>query len=101
MESSYTLQRDYYLPSLKLPEQESKSISVWGQRHKNYLLYHHKIRYYNLLTSCKLAEYFADINKQAEEMYEIFVNQLVKKEAITYELKSENQMEWISCINNI
>lgn len=37
MESSYTLQRDYYLPSLKLPEQESKSIGVWGQRHKNYL----------------------------------------------------------------
>ncbi len=98
---SYTLQGDYYLPDLKLPEQDNNPIGIWGQRHKNYLLHHHKIRYYNLLTSCKLAEYLADINKQAEEMYEILVNQLVKQEAITDKLKSENQMEWVRCMNNI
>lgn len=97
----YTLQGDYYLPDLKLPKQDYRSIGIWGQRHKNYLLHHHKIRYYNLLTSCKLAEYLADINKQAEEMYETLVDQLAKQEVITDKFKSENQIEWVRRMNNI
>ena len=27
----YTLQSNYYLPDLKLPEQENKPIGLWGQ----------------------------------------------------------------------
>lgn len=34
---SYTLQGDYYLPDLTLPEQEDKPIGLWGQRHLKYI----------------------------------------------------------------
>lgn len=34
---SYTLQGDYYLPDLTLPEQEEKHIGLWGQRHLCYI----------------------------------------------------------------
>ena len=47
---TYTRQGDYNLPNLKLPEQESRVIGIWGQRRKRYLREHHKILYYNLLT---------------------------------------------------
>lgn len=65
----YTLQGDYYLLDLKLSEQDNRPIGIWGQRHKNYFLHHHKIRYYNLLTGCKLVKYLADLDERAEDMF--------------------------------
>lgn len=98
---SYTLQGDYYLPCLELPKQECKPIGIWGQRHKRYLQQYHKVRYYNLLTSCKLNDYLADINKQAEDMFSRLVKHMAEHEGITEKIKSENQMEWVGRINNI
>lgn len=40
---NYTLQGDYYLPNLELPEQEDKPIGLWGQRHLRYIKQHHKV----------------------------------------------------------
>lgn len=101
MKITYTIQGDYLLPNLTLPEQKNREIGVWGQRHKRYLLNHHKIRYYNLLTSCKLTDYLADINEQAENIYQSLINQLAEKEGVTEQLKAENPMIWIQRMNNI
>ena len=51
-EITYTRQGDYYLPDLKLPNQDNREIGIWGQRRRRYLRDHHKILYYNLLTQC-------------------------------------------------
>ena len=98
---SYTLQGDYYLPDLKLPEQPKVEIGIWGKRHLRYIKQHHKIRYTNLLTSCKLTAYLADIDEQAEELFFRLVNQLAEKEDVTEQLKAENQMLWVQRMNNI
>ena len=66
---SYTLQGDYYLPDLALPEQEDKPIGLWGQRHLRYIKQYHKVRYTSLLTGGKLNGYLADIDKHAEDMF--------------------------------
>ena len=101
MEITYTMQGDYLLPNLTLPEQENREIGIWGQRHKRYLLNHHKVRYYNLLTSCKLTDYLADINEQAENMCQLLVKQLAEQEGVTEQLKADYQMEWVGRMNNI
>ena len=101
MEIIYTMQGDYLLPNLTLPEQENREIGIWGQRHKRYLLNHHKVRYYNLLTSCKLTNYLADINEQAENMYQSLVTQIAEKEGVTEQLKAENPILWVQQMNNI
>ena len=98
---TYTQQGDYLLPDLKLPEQKNLAIGVFGQQHKNYLLNHHKISYYNLLTSCKLAEYLADVDIRANEMFANLVKQMTENESITEQLKAENPMFWIRSMNNI
>lgn len=95
------MQGDYLLPNLTIPEQENREIGIWGQRHKRYLLNHHKVRYYNLLTSCKLIDYLADINEQAENMYQLLVKQLSEKESVTEQLKAENSILWVQKMNNI
>lgn len=97
----YELQGDYYLPCLELPEQPKVEIWIWGKRHLRYIKQHHKIRYTNLLTRCKLTAYLADIDEQAEDMFFRLVKQLSEKEGVTEQLKADNQMLWVQKMNNI
>ena len=97
----YTLQGDYYLPDLKLPDQEDKPIGLWGQRHLRYIKQHRKILYINLLTSGKLNDHLTDIDKQAEDMFFRLVKQMAECEGVTEQLKADNQMEWVDRMNNI
>ena len=92
---TYTQQGDYLLPDLKLPEQPKVEIGIWGKRHLKYIKQYHKIRYFNLLTSGILATYLADIDREATEMYDRLVQQFVKQEGVTEQLKAENQMLWV------
>lgn len=98
---TYTQQGDYLLPDLKLPEQPKVEIGIWGKRHLIYLKNHHPIIYTNLLTSCKLTAYLADIDEQAEDMFFRLVKQLAEKEGVTEQLKADNQMLWVRKMNNI
>ncbi len=98
---TYTQQGDYLLPDLKLPKQPKVEIGIWGKRHLRYLKNHHPIIYINLLTSCKLTAYLADIDEQAEDMFFRLVKQLAEKEGVTEQLKADNQMLWVRKMNNI
>ena len=91
----YELQGDYYIPCLKLPEEEQQPIGLWGQRHLRHLKQSHKVLYYNLLTSGKLNSHIAEIDKQANDMFFRLVKELAEKENITEELKSNDQMLWV------
>ena len=97
----YELQGDYYIPCLKLPDEEQQPIGVWGQRHLRYIKQNRKVLYFNLLTSGKLNGYLADIDKQAEEMFLLIVKQMAEREGVTEQLKADNQMEWVAWMNNI
>ena len=97
----YTLQGDYYLPDLVLPVEETKSIGVWGQRHKRYLKEHKRVTYANSLTSGELNSYLADIDEQAEDMFSRLVKQMAGREGVTEQLKATNQMVWVAQMNNI
>lgn len=97
----YTRVGDYLLPDLKLPEEEQRPISVWGQRHRRYLKEHRRASYATLLTSGKLNGYLADIERQAEEMFLRLVKQMAEAEGVTEQLKADNQMEWVGRMNNI
>lgn len=91
----YEWQDAYYLPCLKLPEDETAHIGVWGRRHLRYLKQHHRVRYYNLLATGKLNSYLADVDRQAEELFSQLVKQMAEAEGITEALKAADQMEWV------
>ena len=98
---TYTQQGDYLLPDLKLLDQPKVEIGIWGKRHLRYLKNHRPIIYTNLLTSCKLTAYLADIDKEANEMFERIVKQLAEKEGVNEQLKANDQMLWVRKMNNI
>ncbi len=98
----YELIGDYYLiAGDDEPEEEQKPIGIWGQRHRRYLKNHRKVLYTNLLTSGKLNIYLADIDRQAEEMFERLTRQMAVAEYITEQLKATDQMVWVGRMNNI
>ena len=61
----------------------------------------HKVIYANLLTSGKLPEYLADIDRQAEELFLRLAKQTADAEGITEKLKASDQMEWVRQMNSI
>ena len=96
----YELVGDYYLIDGD-DEPEERPIGIWGQRHARYLKEHHKVVYYDLLTSGKLNSYLADLNEQAEEMFFQLVKELTEKEGISENLKAEKQMFWVQRMNAV
>lgn len=101
MGGTYTQVGDYFIPDLKLPEKETQSVGIWGQRHLRYLKEYRRVVYFNLLTSGKLNSYLADIDQQAENMFLRVVKELAENENVTEELKAENQILWVQKMNNI
>ena len=96
----YELVGDYYL-IVGDDEPEQEPIGIWGQRHLCYLRECHRVRYANLLTSGELNAYLADIDRQAEEMFERLIKQMADAEGITEKLKASDQMEWVGRMNNV
>jgi hypothetical protein len=97
----YELVGDYYLVVGDDEPEEDQPIGVWGQRHLRHLKRHHKVIYANLLTSGKLPEYLADIDRRAEELFLRLAKQMAEAEGITEKLKASDQMEWVGRMNNV
>ena len=93
MGGTYTMQGDYCLPDLTLPAEDERPIGVWGHRRLRYLKQHHKILYYNLLTSGKLQSYLADVEEDAQSLFFRLVKQYAEREGVTEQLKAEKPME--------
>ena len=98
---SYSQQGDYLLPTLTLPDENQRQISVWAMRHRRYLKSSHRVLYYNLLTSGKLNNYLADVDKRAKNLFEQTVKSIAEQEQVTEKLKAENMMLWVRKMNNI
>ena len=98
---TYTMQGDYCLPNLTLPPEEERPIGVWAHCRRQYLKQHHKILYYNLLTSGKLYSYLADVEDEAQTLFLRLVKKYAGKEGVTEQLKEENPMKWVRMMNNI
>ena len=96
----YELQGDYYLPCLKLPEEEQVHIWIWGQRHLRYLKENRRVLLSNLQLSGMLNSYLADIDQQAQEMFERLVKQMAERDGVTEQLKAADPMKWVRMMNN-
>lgn len=101
MGGRYERQGEYILPCLTIPPEPEQPIELFGRRHLDYLREYRKITYTNLLTSGRLNAYLADIDRQAQERFEILTEQMKQAQGITEQLKVENTLEWVGRMNNI
>ena len=98
---TYTRQGDYCLPDVRLPPEEKRSIGIYGQRRRVYLKKHHRILYYNLLTTGTLDGHLADIEEQAQELFLRLVEQYADTEGVTEALKADDPQSWVRKMNGI
>ncbi len=73
MGGTYRQVGNYYLPNLEIAEQNEAFIGVWGQRRRRYLKEHHRVCYYNLLTAGTLNSYLAEVESQAQLLFDNIV----------------------------
>lgn len=101
MGGTYREENGYLIPNLNLPDEEQVEIGIWGRRHLEYIKHHRKGFYTSLILDCKLKRYLANVNKQAEEMFDTLIKQFKQAEGITEQLKENNQMLWVGRMNSI
>lgn len=79
---------DYNIPNLILPPEEANiTLDKWGMLHKDYLLKYKKVVFVTLIAEGKLWQYLADIDTQAQQIFDTFVEQMKSAEGITEQLK--------------
>ena len=96
----YVLAGDYYIPNLKLPNEE-RTIGKYGRMHRDYLKEHHPVRFNHLVLEGQLWTYLADLNEQAQIRLQLIIRQMQEAESVTDELKENDQMAWIKAMNSI
>lgn len=97
----YELHGDVYLPCISPAEDNVPTIGKWGRLYLAYIREHKRVLYTNLLTKGMLNTHLAEVNSRANRMYENLINVLPERESITEELKAENPIEWVRCMNNL
>ena len=100
MNVHYTRYGDYFIPDLKLPE-ENRPLGKWGRMHRDYLKEYHPIQFNNWVLSGNLWTYLADLNEQAQQRMETLISQMKSAECITENLKAADPIGWTQRMNNI
>ena len=98
---TYSKQGAYYLPNLIVPPQLELNIGMYARKRKEFLEKHHKVEYYNLLTSVKLVEHLNDVDMRARDMEERLIKEFAKQEGVTEELKARDMMFQVRKMNNV
>lgn len=70
----------------------------FGLMRKSYVENHRRGIYSGLLLSGKLKEHLLMIQEQAEERFDLLIEQMAKQEGVTEQLKAQNQMLWVGQI---
>ena len=96
----YVLAGDYYIPDLKLPNEE-RTIGKYGRMHRDYLEEHHPLRFNHLVLEGQLWTYLAGLDEQAQSRLQMIIRQMQEAESVTEELKAKDQMAWVRAMNNI
>ena len=97
---TYIRKGDYLYPNFKYTTGD-RPIGIWGNRRLKYLKEHRPGLYTEPLLIGTLNDHLADINAQAEAMFERLTDSMAEQEGITEHLKQENQLLWVAKVNMI
>ena len=101
MEITYSKYGDYYLPDLAISEKEPATYGRFGRMRLQYLKEHRRATYINLKTSGQLTQHLNEIDREANKMLRLLIEQMAQAQGITEHLKAEDQMAWVGAMNNI
>ncbi|MDR2673154.1 MAG: TnpV protein [Coriobacteriales bacterium] len=102
MELTYSeTEQGYLLPNLAAPTETTPDIGTWGRRRKKYLQEHRRGMYTVMKTQGTLFGHLAEINGQAEAMWERLVSQIAKSQRVDAVMKFKDPLEWAGRMSTI
>ena len=99
MEMTYTMQGDYLMPDLSLPE--SPKIGKYGMLRRTFLREHRNGIYTGMMLDGTLNSHLEEVDAQANLMLEKLTEQLKVLNGVTEQMKAEDQMKWVQMMNSI
>ena len=101
MEITYSKYKDCYLPDLAVSQEEPAAYGRFGRMRLKYLKANRRVTYINLKTSGELTHHLNEIDREANEMLRLLIEQMAQAQGISEQLKEEDQMAWVGAMNNI
>ena len=101
MEITYRKHEDFCVPNLLMHGSEPAEYGRFGRMRLKYLKEHSRAIYINLKTSGQLTHHLNEIDREANEMLRLLIEQMAQAQGITEQLKSKNQIAWVGAMNNI
>lgn len=101
MNITYEKCGDYLIPNLIPNPEPEGELRKFGLMRKSYLENYRRGIYSGLLLSGELKKHLLMVQEQAEERFDLLVEQMAKQEGVTEQLKAQDQMLWVRRINSI
>ena len=101
MEITYSKYKDCYLPDLAVSQEEPAAYGRFGRMRLKYLKAHRRVTFINLKTSGQLTHHLNEIDREANEMLRLLIEQMAQAQGTSEQLKEEDQMAWVGAMNNI
>lgn len=99
MEVTYTMQGDYLIPDLTVPE--SPKLGKYGMLRRTFLREHRDGIYTGMLLNGTLNSHLEEVDRQAQKMLDDLTEQMKALNGVTESLKAEDQMRWVQMMNSI
>lgn len=99
MELTYTMQGDYLIPDLTVPE--SPKLGKYGMLRRTFLREHRDGIYTGMLLNGTLNSHLEEVDRQAQKMLDDLTEQMKALNGVTEILKAEDQMQWVQMMNSI
>ncbi len=101
MNITYEKCGDYLIPNLIPNPEPEGELRKFGLMRRSYLENYRRGIYSGLLLSGELKKHLLMMQEQAEERFDLLVEQMAEKEGVTEQMKEQDQMLWVRKMNNI
>ena len=98
---SYTLVGDYYLPNLKLEQEEKVQLNKYGLLRLDYLKKHKKAELSIMFMDMTLNKHLKEVQELAQARVNKLVEQLKAKSGLTEDMKNTDMLYWVGTMNAI
>ena len=97
---SYTLVGDYYIPNLKLEQEEKVQLNKYGLLRLEYLKEHKKVEFSILFMNMTLNRHLKEVQELAQSRVTELVEQLKAESGLTEDMKNTDMLYWVGMMNN-
>lgn len=97
----YTLVGDYYLPNLKLEQEEKITLNKYGLLRLDYLKKYKKIELSIMFMNMTLNKHLKEVQETAQSRVNELVEQLKAKSNLTEDMKNTDMLYWVGTMNAI